>query len=125
MTIYRILSTVLLCAVLMGCSKAPPMDLQQEYNEKFTTVPALPGSQELGRKFTYSEGHWYLRVTVSISDYPFREYDDLRSWGGGIWTYDGSNGETGDHWYVTNGWLLTVKRGPRAGQATLALRRDP
>lgn len=48
------LGWILLCALLAmlaGCTPAAPPELEREMTEQSATLPALPDSQEIGRRF--------------------------------------------------------------------------
>lgn len=121
---WMLLSALII--VLTGCRAAPPPEVQRELTEQFQTVPALPDSKEIGRRFIRDDyRQFYLEVTYAIAKFPFSDYDYMRSWGDGVWKYQGSHAEKVAHRYVKDGWLLTIKPSSVDGRAILLLRCDP
>ncbi|HLN61439.1 MAG TPA: hypothetical protein VK464_07755 [Symbiobacteriaceae bacterium] len=121
------LGRILLCALLVvmaGCTKpAPPPELEREMAVQFATLPALPDSKEIGRKFLYKNGEFLLEVTYDAPTYRY-SYDWGRSWGNDVWKYKATISEAHFHLYVKDGWQVTLRNGYKPGKVILLLYRN-
>lgn len=123
-SLYHVLGLLLVSFVLQGCAPQPSPEARHELTTQFETVPRLPGSTEVDRRFSVREDEVILQVTFAVTEYHFKDSGYRAAFGDGRWKYKASKTEMDGHFYEKDGWILIITQEARTGRVKMLLYRQ-